>query len=169
MIFFSKQISIILLFHRVAPFRDKMWDPMDTKLFESTLKYVKRNFNAISLNELLFDSPAYSAKPLAAITFDDGYRDFLDYSLPLLKKYNLPASLFVVTDCIEKNIPTWTYKVDYLFENSKKLELKNFAFPELPEEFKKSHWKNNEERINYGKRIKAIYKMDSFRKAKRNY
>ena len=158
MIFFSKQNSIILLFHRVAPFRDKMWDPMDTKLFESTLKYVKKNFNTISLNELLFDPPAYSAKPLAAITFDDGYRDFLDYSLPLLRKYNLPASLFVVTDCIEKNIPTWTYKVDYLFENTKKLELKNFAFPGLPEEFKKKHWKNNEERINYGKRIKQYIK-----------
>ena len=158
MIFFSKQISIVLLFHRVTPFRDKMWDPMDTRLFEKTLKYVQKKFNTISINELLFDPPAYSAKPLAAITFDDGYHDFLDYSLPLLKKHNLPASLFVVTDCIEKNIPTWTYRVDYLFENSKKLQLDNFNFFELPIELKKTKWKNNEDKIIYGKRLKQYIK-----------
>ncbi len=158
MIFFSKQNSIVLLFHRVTPFRDKMWDPMDVRLFEKTAKFVQKKFNTITLNELLFDPPAYSAKPLAAITFDDGYHDFIDYSLPLLKKYHLPASLFVVTDCIEENTPTWTYKVDYLFENSKKLQLDNFNFPELPIEFKTPKWKNNENRIIYGKRLKQYIK-----------
>ncbi len=159
MIFFSKQTSVILLFHRVTPVRDKMWDPMDPELFENILRYVQKKFHVISLNELLFYPPEKSSKPLAAITFDDGYRDFLDYSLPLLKKYNLPASLFVVTDCIEKNMPPWTYIVDYLFEHSKRLQLKKeFAFPELPSEFENKTWENDNDRINYGKRLKQHIK-----------
>lgn len=158
MIFFSKQSSIVLLFHRVSPYRDKMWDPMDVDLFEKTLRYAQKRFHTIPLNELLFNPPPHSAKPLAAITFDDGYHDFLDYSIPLLQKYQLPATLFVVTDCIEKNIPTWTYIVDYLFENSKKLQMHNFIFPELPSEFQNANWLDNIERINYGKRIKQHIK-----------
>lgn len=158
MIFFSKPASIILLFHRVNPYRDKMWDPMDIELFENTLKYVQRKFHTIPLNELLFDTPAQSSKPLAAITFDDGYHDFSDYSMPLLQKFNLPATLFVVTNCIENNTPTWTYLVDYLFENTYKLQLANFKFPDLPVEFQNVKWLNKDQRMDYGKRIKQYLK-----------
>lgn len=156
--FFSKQTPVILLFHRVTPVRDKMWDPMHPELFENILRYVQRKFHTIQLNELLFDTPAQSSKPLAAITFDDGYHDFLDYSMPLLQKFNLPATLFVVTGCIENNTPPWTYLVDYLFENSYKLQLSNFKFPDLPSEFQSAKWLNKDQRMNYGKRIKQYLK-----------
>jgi peptidoglycan/xylan/chitin deacetylase (PgdA/CDA1 family) len=35
-----------------------------------------------------------------AITFDDGYADNLETALPLLKKYRLPATVFVATDAV---------------------------------------------------------------------
>jgi peptidoglycan/xylan/chitin deacetylase (PgdA/CDA1 family) len=38
--------------------------------------------------------------PVAAITFDDGYRDFYDQALPVLKKKGVPAAVFVVTDLV---------------------------------------------------------------------
>ena len=140
------------------PVRNKMWDPMDPALFEDILKYVQKKFNTLPLNELLFNPPLHSSKPLAAITFDDGYKDFIDYSIPLLNKYSLPASMFVVTDCIEKNFPTWTYIIDYVFEQTKKLQLKDFSFPTLNKEFQKTKWVNNEERISYGKIFKQYLK-----------
>ncbi|MEO8819766.1 MAG: polysaccharide deacetylase family protein [Ginsengibacter sp.] len=158
MIFFSKQTSVILLLHRVNPLRDKMWDPMDPELFENILRYIHRKFHVISLNELLFYPPEKSSKPFAAITFDDGYHDFLDYSFPILKRFNFHSTLFVVTDCIENNTPTWTYLVDYLFENSCKLQLSDFKFPDLPSEFKNGKWLNRDARMNYGKRFKQYLK-----------
>ena len=158
MLFFSKQTKIILLFHRVSPVRDKMWDPMDPSLFEEILAHVHQRFNTISLNELLFDPPAKSSKPLAAITFDDGYKDFMEYAIPLLKKFSMPASMFIISDCAEKNIPTWTYIVDHIFENTKKLQLADFNFPSLSAGFQQTKWSTTEERINYGKKFKQNLK-----------
>lgn len=34
------------------------------------------------------------------LTFDDGYRDFYDQAYPILKKYNVPATLFVINSDI---------------------------------------------------------------------
>lgn len=158
MLFYSKQTAVVLLLHRVLPVRDTMWDPMDPALFEQTLQYVQKKFHTIPLNELLFDKPARGTKPFAAITFDDGYRDFIDYSIPLLKKYQLPASMFVTTDCIDKNLPTWTYVLDYAFEHSNILSLKDFDHSALPETFHNSNWQSNSERIAYGKKIKQHLK-----------
>ena len=50
------------------------------------------------------------------ILFDDGYKDNLDFAAPILSRYQCPASFYVVTQCIDQNIPTWTYQVDYLFQ-----------------------------------------------------
>ena len=41
---------------------------------------------------------------VCTIGFDDGYRDNIDHALPLLKKYGCPASFYVVTDCIDKQV-----------------------------------------------------------------
>jgi peptidoglycan/xylan/chitin deacetylase (PgdA/CDA1 family) len=158
MLFFSKQKAVILLLHRVLPTRDMMWDPMDPALFEHTLNYVQRRFHTIPLNELLFDVPVLSAKPLAAITFDDGYRDFIDYSIPLLKKYHMPASMFVTTDCIDRNLPTWTYLLDYVFEKSSILVFKNFDASALPSAYQHTKWRSNTERAVYGKKLKQYLK-----------
>ncbi|MBC7888523.1 MAG: polysaccharide deacetylase family protein [Ferruginibacter sp.] len=158
MVFFSKQTAVILLLHRVSPERNVMWDPMDPALFEQVLKYVQRRFHTIPLNELLFQPRAVSSRPLAAITFDDGYKDFIDCTIPLLKKYNMPAGIFVTTDCIENNLPTWTYLLDYVFERSKILSLRQADFGALPAEYRIANWHSDAQRILYGKKIKQYLK-----------
>jgi peptidoglycan/xylan/chitin deacetylase (PgdA/CDA1 family) len=39
-------------------------------------------------------------KPVAAITFDDGYRDVYEHALPVLERKGIPAAMFVVTDLV---------------------------------------------------------------------
>jgi len=157
MIFYSKQKAAVLLFHRVLPQRDALWDPIDPALFSKTIKFIGKNFHVISLNELLFERPL-SSKPLAAITFDDGYRDFIDYAAPVLDKEKQNASMFVVTDCIDNGLPTWTYIVDTLFANTQKNEWNNYNMDEFPEEFRKTTWATKEERVNYCRKFKQHLK-----------
>ena len=158
MLFISKKNIAVLLFHRILPVRDEMWDPIDPLLFDQTLQYVNKKFFVRPLQELLFEKKICSTKPLAAITFDDGYKDFIEYALPILDKYNNKASMYIISGCIDKNLPTWTYTIDYLFSKTQKLDWKNFDFPELPVEFLTTYWKNANERIEYGKKIKQYLK-----------
>lgn len=40
-----------------------------------------------------------------AITFDDAYKDFIETALPIMEKYGLKATIFVITDFVgEKNL-----------------------------------------------------------------
>jgi peptidoglycan/xylan/chitin deacetylase (PgdA/CDA1 family) len=50
----------------------------------------------------------------AAITIDDGYGDAYEIAFPLLRKYNAPATLFVVTGFVDKACWVWTDKMRFL-------------------------------------------------------
>lgn len=159
MISWNRNKTSILLFHRVSPIKDIMWQPMDPVLFEQILIYAKRKFHIVPLNDLIFKRNKKSSKPFAAITFDDGYSDFLHFAAPILKKHNIPSTLFVVTDCIDKNIPTWTYLSDHYFLSTNKLNITlTHDFKNLPSRFQISSWENKMDRIKYGKEIKQFLK-----------
>jgi peptidoglycan/xylan/chitin deacetylase (PgdA/CDA1 family) len=69
------------------------------RTLEQHLDSIGRRFRFVSLDELgaELEGRARCGKPMAAVTFDDGYRDFYDYALPLLRAKGIPAAVFVVT------------------------------------------------------------------------
>jgi peptidoglycan/xylan/chitin deacetylase (PgdA/CDA1 family) len=145
------------LFHRVNPQRDFLWDPMDPVLFEKCIKYISKKYRVVLLEELLEDQKLLSQKNIATVVFDDGYLDNLHYAAPILKKYHCRASFYVVTDCIEKNIPTWTHILEHKFFNTQQTNFKlNFEF--LPAEFKIEQLETTEKRISFVKKLKPVLK-----------
>ncbi|HEX6608787.1 MAG TPA: polysaccharide deacetylase family protein, partial [Chloroflexia bacterium] len=67
--------------------------------FEAQMRFVAARYNVISSWDLvraLRDGKALPPRALI-ITFDDGYRCFKDTALPILRRLNLPATLFVPT------------------------------------------------------------------------
>jgi peptidoglycan/xylan/chitin deacetylase (PgdA/CDA1 family) len=46
-------------------------------------------------------------RPVAVVTFDDGYRDNFFYALPILKKSGLHATFFPVVDLLGSDSPPW--------------------------------------------------------------
>ncbi|MGZ5438009.1 MAG: polysaccharide deacetylase family protein [Pyrinomonadaceae bacterium] len=68
--------------------------------FEDQLRWLSRRRRVVSLEETLIRSPKDS---VVAITFDDGYRDNLTIALPLLEKYSLPMTLFVVAGFVDSD------------------------------------------------------------------
>ncbi|MBK7966363.1 MAG: polysaccharide deacetylase family protein [Bacteroidetes bacterium] len=56
------------------------------------------------------------------LTFDDGYENNYKFAFPILKKYNAPATIFLISSLINSNNPTWYDLIDntrYLFNNQK--------------------------------------------------
>jgi peptidoglycan/xylan/chitin deacetylase (PgdA/CDA1 family) len=75
---------------------------ISVKEFEAQLSYCKTHFNILSLDDF-FEKKFHPEKFNVAFTFDDGYRNNLTLALPLLEKYQVPATFFITgiaeTDC----------------------------------------------------------------------
>lgn len=71
--------------------------------FEKQMTYLSENkFNVISLSSLLdlLVSKKIMPPKTIVITFDDGYEDNFSVAFPIFKKYNLHASIFLITGMI---------------------------------------------------------------------
>jgi len=88
------------LFHRVGPDNDKLWPPMKTELFEKCISYITGRYKVVKI-EGLPDYKKNTKENLATISFDDGFKDNFQYAVPILEKYHVKASFYVVTGCID--------------------------------------------------------------------
>jgi hypothetical protein len=78
-----------------------------TAMLEKHLDWIGQRYKIVSLDELgsQLRSGDNPAKPIAAITFDDGYRDVYLNAFPLLVRKGIPAAIFVVTDIVGTTEP----------------------------------------------------------------
>lgn len=81
------------------------------RMFRFQMWYLKRSgFKVLSLPELLASVAAGNrTENVAAITFDDGYRDFYINAYPILKQYGYPSTVYIVSDLAGK-ANTWDAK-----------------------------------------------------------
>lgn len=146
------------LFHRVNTQRDKLWDPMSPELFEKCIQYISRKFEVHLFEELvqsdIFKNPT---KKIATIMFDDGYKDNIEFALPILKKYNVKASFYVVTECIDKNIPTWTHILEHLFQFTS-IQNIDLQFDFLPADLQVNQLVSYTDRLHYVSKLKPFLK-----------
>lgn len=95
-IFKPCEISI-LLYHNVHPLSDS---DMNVKpgQFEKQMQFLSKNYHVLSLDEAL-DSLRQKnriRRQQVAITFDDGYQDNYSFVYPLLSKFKMPATIFLL-------------------------------------------------------------------------
>lgn len=65
--------------------------------FEAQMQYLKqRGLRGVSMRELYRAMDSGSARGMVGLTFDDGYKDFLDPALPILERYGFTATVFVI-------------------------------------------------------------------------
>jgi len=70
-------------------------------MLEKHLDWLGKHFEIVSLADLEMNmSRRARSKPVAAVTFDDGYADIFYNAFPLLKRKGIPAAMFVVTDLV---------------------------------------------------------------------
>lgn len=72
---------------------------VSVETLEKQLDCIGRRYRFVSLDELgpaLAEGRTFS-RPVAAVTFDDGYEDAYQHAMPLLERKGIPAALFVST------------------------------------------------------------------------
>ena len=118
--------ACLLCYHRVLPDEEFESDKspnsnliMPTSKFTEQMKFLSERHTVVSMDELVEHLESDSNKFVVAITFDDGYKDNLIHALPVLERYNIPATIYVITRLPEGDTWMWWYEIwDYLEKNN---------------------------------------------------
>ena len=94
-----------------------------TRDFEKQIVHLVKNYKVISLDEIVERvKNKRSLRRCVAITFDDGFRDNYENAYPILRKYNVPAAIFLTTGYIDSGTAPWFIKLRYIFMQTEKTD-----------------------------------------------
>jgi peptidoglycan/xylan/chitin deacetylase (PgdA/CDA1 family) len=108
-----------LIFHRVRHCADPLMpEEFDASRFAQVCSWLKGSFNVLPA-EVAVERLREGSLPdrAAVITFDDGYEDNLMVAAPILERYDLPATFFIVTSQLESRI-MWNDVVAQAFRHA---------------------------------------------------
>lgn len=113
-IFLKRVPVLVLMYHRIDDcFDEKMSHLTVTpNNFEQQMQWIKEHYSIIKLK----DNWNIVNKTAFVITFDDGYADNYINALPILEKYNIPATFFITTLNVNKNEEFWWDKLASLYQ-----------------------------------------------------
>jgi len=113
----------ILVFHGIDRIGETRFNSrfFSKAYFEKFIDYISTHYNIISLNDY-YDKKFKLNTLNIALTFDDGYLNNFKYALPILEKYNIPAS-FYITSIHEKAEYLFPDFIDLIRFHTKKKEL----------------------------------------------
>ena len=119
----------ILYYHRICNLSLDTWRvAVSPSLFEEHINYLKENFQILRLEDDWSDIRQASV----AITFDDGYADILHQALPILEKYQVPATVFVATGNIDRKQEFWWDQLEQIIfdakSNPKSIKWRSISF-----------------------------------------
>jgi peptidoglycan/xylan/chitin deacetylase (PgdA/CDA1 family) len=105
----ARSKGVILMYHRIAKADVDPWALCVTpECFAEQLALLKEHYHPLSLQQLAQAQAEHNIPERAvAITFDDGYADNLYQAKPLLERYEIPATVFVVTGNVGQTEGFW--------------------------------------------------------------
>lgn len=110
---------LAVMYHGLKPVNGKTnsWLLVSVDAFERQLRYLKKYYDVVSVSEAaqVLERGERFDRPTCCLTFDDGYRNNYTLGWPLLKKYGLPATIYLATDLIGTNQIHWTVKLEQAF------------------------------------------------------
>ncbi len=108
-------VGAILMLHHVRPSRSDRFQPnhlleVTPKFFERVIRRLRRSkLDLVSLDEMhrRVTTGDFPRRRFVCVTFDDGYRDNLEFAYPVLKKYEVPFAIYVATSFADRIGELW--------------------------------------------------------------
>lgn len=153
----------ILMLHRVLPSTQKqrIWSnsflEITPEFLENIILYYKNlNYNFLSLSEFYkLNKSSELPTKFVIFTFDDGYKDNLNYAFPILSKHNIPFTIYITTDFADQKAKLWWYALE-----TKLLDSESLSFSFLNNDYF-FEYKTINERNNTFEKIHQIIKTTS--------
>jgi peptidoglycan/xylan/chitin deacetylase (PgdA/CDA1 family) len=118
------------MLHHVRPPREAAFQPnrhleVTPDFLRATLRHLRsRDIDIVSMDELherLLQGRF--ARPFAAFTLDDGYRDNQDHALPVLREFAAPATVYVASDFAEGTGRLWWAALEAVIAKTEQIEI----------------------------------------------
>jgi peptidoglycan/xylan/chitin deacetylase (PgdA/CDA1 family) len=131
--------GVILTFHEINDDLDReLSTGCPTVLLEWCINWLRKaGWEIVTLGEALDRLGSNEpAQRFAVFTFDDGYRDNVTRALPILRREQVPFTMYVPTGAITRELFAWWLGLREIFRTNEKVEIaamgRSFSCPGLP-------------------------------------
>jgi peptidoglycan/xylan/chitin deacetylase (PgdA/CDA1 family) len=122
--------GVILKFQRVRPRRRGLFQPLKRQeitpeFLDRTIATLKRRgFDIVSIDEACERSrQSAGARRFAVLTFDGGYRDFISHAYPVLRRQDVPFTVYAPTGFIDGVALPWWLVLETVIAQSLRIAL----------------------------------------------
>jgi peptidoglycan/xylan/chitin deacetylase (PgdA/CDA1 family) len=121
---FAKPRAVILAYHSVVENPDETAKTIrishSRAAFESQMNILSRRFHPVTVEQVReFAAEGRQLPPLSvAVTFDDGFADNYGVVLPILSRYGIPATFYIMVNAVETGTPPWYVRVNFAFNTT---------------------------------------------------
>jgi peptidoglycan/xylan/chitin deacetylase (PgdA/CDA1 family) len=138
---YTQGVGLIFTLHQVRPEPELPKAFAPNRILEVTPNFLdavldqvqEAGLDIISLDEAARRLREEDERRFVCFTFDDGYRDNLEYAYPLFKKRSLPLTLYVPTDYPDGDGELWWVALEEILSRASEIELcRNGALWTLP-------------------------------------
>src|SRR5215471_12567511 len=114
----------ILMYHRVTDElgpSDAPYNAVSIANFDRQMARLAAEYNVITLDDLVTHLKLGNELPEnpVVITFDDGFRDNYLNAFPVVKKYNLKATIYVCSGTVDNGKRLWFDRISLILNSSK--------------------------------------------------
>jgi peptidoglycan/xylan/chitin deacetylase (PgdA/CDA1 family) len=118
--------AVILSYHSIVE-DPRITDPIlgisrDRASFDAHMETLARNFSPVTVEDVAqFAKSGRKLPPRAvAVTFDDGFADNCEVALPILSRYGIPATFYIMVDAVENGTLPWYCRLRFAFNTTRK-------------------------------------------------
>lgn len=122
---FTRGDGVIFMLHRVTPEPVRAFEPnrilkVTPEFLESVIRQVmEAGFEFLAMDEVPARlTEGRATRPFACFTLDDGYRDNLEYALPVFRRFGVPFTVYVPGDYADGRGDLWWLMLERVIEAS---------------------------------------------------
>lgn len=114
--------ALVLMYHRVFPRGERVPDysPQGMSVtpveFEMQMSFLRRYYDVVPLARIVGavrGELPFSAN-MCAVTFDDGWQDVYEHAFPILRRHDIPATIYLTTGFVDETAWFWEERSKYL-------------------------------------------------------
>ena len=118
------KITVLMLHGVMEPHENSHWEPLRKQLtpteLRRVLKILSPKYQFITAKQCIeiLEGKIPIVNNALLVTFDDGYRNTIDYALPICELFGIKPIMFVATRHIDLGLPFWFDRLDYALQQN---------------------------------------------------